>query len=398
MGNSSWQDKPLSEIAEIVGGGTPRTNISSYWNGDIVWLSPTDLPPIGEIVHISDSKNKITNLGLEQSSARLLPQGSIVFSSRASIGKIGIADVELCTNQGFTNFICDSSVYNKFLAYALKKYTPEISALSNSTTFAEVSKTNLKRFVIPLPRLPEQRRIVAKLDSLFERIDKAIALVEENIKNARSLMASVLNEVFDGVDCDRVRLQDACIINPPKSEVKDLGNTEVSFLPMADLNAHQINFIPKHTKQVAEVYAGYTYFKDGDVLLAKVTPCFENGKAGLADNLVNGIGFGSSEYYVLRAKQTILPAYVYYNLASSGFLRQGAQNMSGAVGLKRVTKDFLFNYEIPVPSIEVQENVVKYFGNQKAKLSLLTDRLEERLTELKKLKSSLLDAAFRGEL
>ena len=211
-------------------------------------------------------------------------------------------------------------------------------------------------------------------------------------------MASVLNDALAELDCERIKLQDACIINPLKSEVRGLGDVEVSFLPMADLNERQIDFTPKLKRKLSEVYTGYTYFKDSDVLLAKVTPCFENGKSGLAEGLVNGIGFGSSEYYVLRAKDIVLPAYVYYNITTSDFLKLGSQNMSGAVGLKRVTKDFLFNYEIPVPSIENQRNLIKYFGDHKKRIDVLTTKLQDRLAELKSLKSSLLASAFKGEL
>ena len=127
MGNEGWQKKKLGEITDIIGGGTPKTNIKEFWDGNIIWLSPTDLPPIGEIVYINNSNSKITEQGLKNSSARLLPKGTVVFSSRASIGKIGIADVELCTNQGFANFICKREVNNRFIAYALKRYTPEIT-------------------------------------------------------------------------------------------------------------------------------------------------------------------------------------------------------------------------------------------------------------------------------
>src|SRR5687768_8712810 len=98
---------------------------------------------------------------------------------------------------------------------------------------------------------------------------------------------------------NRVKISDACIINPPKSEVKGLKGLDVSFLPMADLNENKLSFNPKQIQKIENVFQGYTYFKDGDVLLAKVTPCFENGKAGVAKSLVNGIGFGSSEFIVL---------------------------------------------------------------------------------------------------
>ena|SRR5690554_3533888 len=139
-----WDIVSLSEVCTVLGGGTPKTSINDYWNGEIIWLSPTDLPEIGSISKISSSTKKITQLGLNKSSAKLLPKGSVVFSSRASIGKIGIAEIELTTNQGFTNFICSEKILNHYLCYVLKRSISEIASLSNSTTFAEVSKSSIK--------------------------------------------------------------------------------------------------------------------------------------------------------------------------------------------------------------------------------------------------------------
>jgi type I restriction enzyme S subunit len=390
-----WILSTLADVGSITTGITPSKNIRAYYEGgSIPFVKPPDLGRREPVIRASDN---LTEEGFKK--AKPIPINSIMVCCIGSLGKIGIAGMELATNQQINSIFFDEKKvefrYGYYYTLTIEKY---MNIVANKAVVSIINKSAFSNFPFPLPPLSEQRRIVAKLDSLFARIDRAVALVEQNIANAQHLIASMLNDVFDGLDCAKMKLQDSCIINPPKSEVKSNGNLEVSFLPMADLNAHQIDFIPKHTKRIAEVYAGYTYFKNGDVLLAKVTPCFENGKAGLADNLVNGIGFGSSEYIVLRAKQVVLPAYVYYNLTNSEFLRQGAQNMSGAVGLKRVTKDFIFNYEIPIPSIDVQENVVKYFTNQTTKLSELTSRLEERLTELRALKSSLLDSAFKGEL
>ena len=97
-----WEWKKLGDITTVIGGGTPRTNIKEYWeNGNIIWLSPTDLGNIGEIISINNSKTRITKLGLEKSSAKLLPIGTVLFSSRATIGKIAINEIEVSTNQGF---------------------------------------------------------------------------------------------------------------------------------------------------------------------------------------------------------------------------------------------------------------------------------------------------------
>lgn len=159
---------------------------------------------------------------------------------------------------------------------------------------------------------------------------------------------------------DFVQLNEVCEINPQKSELKNLSpETMVSFVPMADLNENQISFTAKNTKQLSEVINGYTYFKDNDVLLAKVTPCFENGKAGIAKNLENGIGFGSSEYYIFRCNGKVLPELIYFSVTSDRFREIGKAQMTGTGGLQRVPKDFVQNYKIPLPPLSIQKETVE---------------------------------------
>lgn len=161
----SWPTVPLEQIARISGGSTPRRNNDAYWNGDVPWVTPSDLPsPGASIVDVLDTAQYITQDGLESCSAPLLAPGTVLFSSRATIGKIGIANVSLATNQGFANFTPNPGVEPKYLAYALRYYTPQITALAGSTTFKEVSRGSIRKFQIPLPPPSEQRRIVELLD------------------------------------------------------------------------------------------------------------------------------------------------------------------------------------------------------------------------------------------
>jgi type I restriction enzyme, S subunit len=194
-----YEKKQLGDITNVIGGGTPKRNINEYWdNGDIVWLSPTDLGLIGEIGEVSDSKDKITQLGLDKSSAKLLPIGTVLYSSRATIGKISINTVEVSTNQGFSNFVCKDDLYNRFLAYSLSKYTDDIVELSNSTTFKEVSKTNLKAFSIPKPPLNIQQKVVNYLDDVSEKIEKVKSIQKDKMDGLKALKASILDKAFRG--------------------------------------------------------------------------------------------------------------------------------------------------------------------------------------------------------
>jgi len=166
-------------------------------------------------------------------------------------------------------------------------------------------------------------------------------------------------EATEDYDVPRVPIGEICTVNPPKRELQDLpAETEVSFVPMADLNEWRTGFAPKEIKRLSEVGTSYTYFADGDVLLAKVTPCFENGKAGIARTLRNGVGFGSSEFYVLRPGEHVLAEWVYRCITHEAFRSKAIPQMTGTGGLQRVPRAFIENFEIPLPPLEVQREIV----------------------------------------
>ena len=157
-----------------------------------------------------------------------------------------------------------------------------------------------------------------------------------------------------------VRVVDVCDVNPRKSELDGLPvTTRVSFVPMKDLAEDSSDFTPQEERALDEVRQGaYTFFRDGDVLVAKVTPCFENGKAGVARKLLNGIGFGSSEYYVLRPSERLLPELLYHFITSRNFRTIATPAMTGTGGLQRVPKNIVEEFQIPLPPLEVQHQIV----------------------------------------
>lgn len=194
------------------------------------------------------------------------------------------------------------------------------------------------------------------------------------------------------------KLGEVCKISPPKSEIKNKGidyNEYVSFLPMEDLGINKMYTIPIKSKPLEEIVGGYTYFSDNDVLLAKVTPCFENGKLGIAKNLERGIGLGSSEYIVLRADTSkVLPEFIYYILFSGLFRRNGAKLMLGASGLKRLPKDYVEKYKCNIPSISEQERIVGILDSAFAKIDALQANAEQNLKNAK----DLFQASLKQEL
>ena len=191
-------------------------------------------------------------------------------------------------------------------------------------------------------------------------------------------------------------LGEACEIKPPKSEVRDRLSADglVSFLPMEDLGINEKFVRATQTKPLSKVVGGYTYFADGDVLLAKITPCFENGKLGVAERLTNGIGFGSSEYIVFRPNGTLSKEWLYYYLSRETFRVEGAARMSGAVGHKRVAKEFIEHYPIPVPPLPEQRRIVRILDEAFDGIATAKANAEKNLQNARALFESHLQSVF----
>jgi type I restriction enzyme M protein len=225
---------------------------------------------------------------------------------------------------------------------------------------------------IPLPPLEVQKEIVAEIEGYQKVID-----------GARAVLDNYRPHIPIHPDWPMVELGEACIVNPRKSEVANLdGSTVVSFVPMSGIGEHEMFFEPKETKQLSEVTTSYTYFKDGDVLLAKVTPCFENGKAGIARGLRNGIGFGSSEFYVLRPTDTALPEWVFMCAATPAFRAWATPQMTGTGGLQRVPRSVVESYQIPIPPLATQQAIVAEIEAEQALVAAnreLIARFEQKI-------------------
>ena len=156
-----------------------------------------------------------------------------------------------------------------------------------------------------------------------------------------------------------VPIGDVCVLNPRLSQRSKLdAGIGVSFVPMADLNENQMGFQPRLEKTLSAISASHSYFEDDDVLLARVTPCFENGKAGVARGLTNGIGFGSSEFYVFRPKEMVLPEWIYFCVTHPLFRDSAKAQMTGTGGLQRVPRQCVESFQIPLPPLEVQQEIV----------------------------------------
>lgn len=189
-----------------------------------------------------------------------------------------------------------------------------------------------------------------------------------------------------------VKLNDVCEIDPSRKELNGIDRTlAVSFGMMADLGEHKRSFRPLKTKPINElVRGGYSYFKNDDVLLAKMTPCFENGKSGIAENLENGIGFGSTEFYVLRSKGEIVSDWIYHIVSSEKFLEEGKHSLIGTTGRRRLMKQYVETFEIPLPPLKVQIQIATLFQNIETTIELLDGEMKDLKTLQKRLMYGLM--------
>lgn len=182
-----WNVKQLSEIGEIVGGGTPKTKIEEYWNGDIPWITPKDLSGYTDR-YIYLGERNITEIGLEESSAKLLPKDTVLFSSRAPIGYVAIAGNEMSTNQGFKSIICNKNkAYPLFIYYLLKSKKESIESIAGGSTFKEISGKAMKEFKVQMPPITEQKVIANILSDLDEKIETNNQIIEKLEEIVQSL-------------------------------------------------------------------------------------------------------------------------------------------------------------------------------------------------------------------
>ncbi len=220
---SNWQRVRLGDVAEIIGGGTPSTQITSFWNGSINWFTPTE---IGITKYVYKSQRTITPLGLKKSSAKLLPIGTILLTSRASIGDCAILKVVATTNQGFQSLIPLEKINNEFLYYLILTLKNKLLELASGSTFLEVSPNKIKNLLIPLPPLNEQiaiANILSDVDRYLYSLDTLI-LKKESVKKALSFELLSQRKRLKGFNQNwqRVRLGDICEITTGSLDANEM--------------------------------------------------------------------------------------------------------------------------------------------------------------------------------
>ena len=276
-----------------------------------------------------------------------------------------------------------------------------------------VSLKYLRNFPICYPSLEEQQRIVNRIESLFTKLDRAKELIENTLAQFEQNKMAILHKAFSGELTAKWReennidlsswqnqsINEVCEINPKKVDTKKLDdNLSVSFIPMPCVSDILGKITSMEIRNLVEVKKGYTNFSEGDILFAKITPCMENGKSAIVGKLENDIGFGSTEFHVLRCDtDKINNKFLHYFVRQRKFRDEAKVQMTGAVGQQRVPKIFIEDYKINLPIIEEQQAIVNILDKVFIKYDKIRD-LQVQIDKIELLKKSILAKAFRGEL
>ena len=400
---SSWVWTTLSEVGTWQSGGTPSRSNKSYYGGNIPWLKTGDLND-GLISNIPES---ITEEAVANSSAKINPTGSVLIAMYgATIGKLGILTFPATTNQACCACIEYEVVAQMYLFYFLLSQRTAFIEKGGGGAQPNISKEIIVNTYIPLPPLSEQHRIVAEIKkwfTLIDQIEQGKTDLQTTIKQTKSKILDLaihgklapqdpndepaielLKRINpDFTPCDNGHypqlpdgwcystIKEVFIINP-RNKVDD--DVEVGFVPMANITDGYNNTFKYEKKRWGKIKTGFTHFADGDIAVAKISPCLENRKSVVLKGLPNGIGAGTTELHVFRS-QFMDIQYGPYFFKSDYFISQCVGSFNGVVGQQRVSKNIIEDIIIAIPPINEQKRIVYTISKIFAQLDIIMGSL-----------------------
>ena len=280
-------------------------------------------------------------------------------------------------NQRVCRIQAQKGTDEEYLRYVLVKKLKQIEERTAFVTVKHLSAKELNAMALEIPAYEAQKT----LSSQLSKIEGLIELRQKQLEQLDTLIKARFVEMFGvpGLDAkyETIRLKECCIVNPKKNnDLRLQDGLEVSFVPMPAVSEHG-DIDTSEIRLFEDVKTGFTYFAEGDVLFAKITPCMENGKGAVARNLKNGIGFGSTEFHVLRPDYEMANSVWLYTLTTFKQFRVDAESkMTGSAGQRRVSASFLKNYKVSLPPIELQ-NQFADFVTQVDKLKVVVQYQKE---------------------
>jgi type I restriction enzyme S subunit len=416
-----WSVVPLKHLVTLRSGGTPSKDRLEYWDGSIPWASAKDL----KVERLFDTQDHITEHAVSEGAAGLVPTGSVLVVVRGMIlakdFPVSTTAVPMAINQDLKALTCGALLETNYLARLLVAASAESSRVTDEAGHGTkaLRMETWTAIRLPVPSAGEQRAIAAFLDRETAKIDALVAEQKKLIELLKETRQAVIsNAVTKGLDpnvpmkdsgvewlgevpahWDVFRLRFTAELNPSKSEAASLPrDAEVSFLPMESVGDDgSLDLSRAHP--ITELENGYTYFREGDVTVAKITPCFENGKGAVMRGLRNGIGFGTTELIVARPRRGVMTSnWLNLIFRSQPFRRLGEAAMYGAGGQKRVPDDFVREFRIGVPPIAEQTAIAAFLDRETAKIDTLVVEAQGAIALLKERRSALISAAVTGQI
>ena len=433
----SYKDSGVNWIGEIpVSWVTKRlkfltTESLKYGANISAELDDIDLPRYIRITDIDSDGNlkdeTFRSLEYHHALSYFLKEGDILFArSGATVGKTFIYKKSWgkCAFAGYLikASIKENNYKSRYIYYYSKThgYQKWIESVTIQATIQNVSAEKYASLWLPIPSPKEQQSIANFLDKETTRLDALIAKKQQLIENLKEKRIAIISHTVTKGLNPNVPMKDSgiewlgavpegwgvkrlkylSVINPVASEIKHLElSDEVSFVPMESISENGGMKTDK-TKELEAVRQGYTYFKEEDVVIAKITPCFENGKGSIAQNLVNNIGFGTTELHVVRCNPEHLDfKYFFYITNTHQFLKLGESEMFGAGGQKRVPTEFVKNYPIAYPiDMKEQRRIIQFLDKYVGQILSIIDRTQKTISKLQEYKTALISAAVTGKI
>lgn len=389
----------LSEVCKLVNGGTPKSGVADYWGGDVAWLTPAEMGKRTSPC-IAETARTITRTGLANCSARQVPVGAVIMSTRAPIGHLAIPEIPMAFNQGCRGLIPVETLDTKYLYYFLWFSRDALNELGTGATFKELSSGALGNYRIPLPPLEEQRRIVAVLDEAFAAIATATANAEKNLANARELFACTVEEMLESAAGGQsMTLQsaadDSCSLS---YGIVQPGDEYAGGLPIVrptDLQQKYIELGP--LKRIdPSLASGYQRTKlRGDELLL----CVRGTTGTLSIALPELAGGNVTRGIVpIRFNPVFLSQKLGYYLLLSASAQKQIKAATYGTALMQINIRDLKQLELRVPPLAGQDALADRLESAQSYVEQLQANYLARLDIITALKQSLLDRAFAGEL
>lgn len=402
-----WELKKLKDIGKIISGGTPSTKNVEFWGGEIQWISPSDLTKYTE-KRIKQGAKSITELGLKKSSAKLMPKGSILFSSRAPIGYVAIADGELCTNQGFKSIIPNDFIDSDFLYYFLKTSKQTAENAASGTTFKEISLSSFSELTIPYPPLKTQQAIVSKIEELFSELDKGIAELKLAQEQLKVYKQSVLKYAFEGkLTNDNVKdgelpegwettsvgeLSEVFIGSTPKRNIPEYWGGDINWISSGEVAFKDIFQSKEKISKIGLENSSCKIHPVGTVIIAMIGEGKTRGQAAI---LKIEASHNQNTAAIRLHKSTYTSELLYYYLVLK--YQENRKTGSGN-NQKALNKERVKNIQIPLIPLKEQNVLIQEIESRFSVADKMEQSITESLQKAEALRQSILKKAFNGEL